>query len=171
VSSVSRKILRQYLLRCVPPPMPPTAPSRREGHKLFRILRVEHQIGFKQAYALAAMASYGEICWKTEQQIAKFVGCCRSTVAKAVRRAKELGVLDWTRIKVGEIPPGGVSPTKTGLSKRRFAAFGVRSLSRIASIWARLGLSNMFRLAKAAENERDRREARAACAGLRAPPG
>jgi hypothetical protein len=171
MSGFSRKILRQYLLRCVPPAMPPTAPARHEGHKLFRILRVEHAFGFKQAYALAAMASYGEICWKTEPQIAKFVGCSRSTVAKAVRKAKELGVLDWTRIKQGEIPPGGVAPTKTGLSRRRFVAFGVRSLSRIAAIWAKLAWSNGFRLAKAAENERDRREARVACAELRGPPG
>lgn len=171
MSGISRKILRQYLLRCVPPPMPPTAPSRKEGHKLFRILRVEHQMGFKQAYAVAAMASWGEVCWKTERQIAKFVGCCRSTVAKAVRKAKELGVIDWKAIPIGQIPPGGVAPTKTGLVSRRFRAFGIRSLSRIASIWAKNALPAMFRLAKAAENRAERAEARAACAGLRGPPG
>lgn len=171
MSSVSRKILRQYLLKCVPPAMPPAAPSRQEGQRLFRILRVEHAFGWKQAYALAAMAAYGEICWKTELQIAAFVGCSRSTVAKAVRKAKELGVFDWKRIKIGEIPPGGRAPTKTGLSARRFRAFGVRSLSRIAQIWARNALPAMFRLAKAAENRQDKAEARAACADLRGPPG
>ena len=171
MDSLSRKILRQSLLRCVPPAMPPNAPSRQDGHKLFRILRVEHQFGFKQAYALAAMAAYGEICWKTELQIAAFVGCSRSTVAKAVNKAKALGVLVAKRIKIGEIPPGGRSPTKTGLSRRRFTAFGVRSLSRIASIWARAAMSDAFRRAKAAENRDERLEARAACNELRGPPG
>lgn len=170
MSGVSRKILRQYLLRCVPPAMPPHAPSRGDGHKLFRILRVEHALGFKQAYALAAMASYGEVCWKTERQIAAFVGCSRSTVAKAVQKAKALGALVAKRIKIGEIPPGGHAPTKTGLSRRRFTAFGVRSLSRIASIWARNALYNAFREAKAAENRADKAEARAACNELRGPP-
>jgi hypothetical protein len=171
LSGFSRKILRQYLLRCVPPTMPPHAQSRQDGHKLFRILRVEHALGFKQAYALAAMAAYGEICWKTELQIAAFVGCSRSTVAKAVSKGKSLGVLVSNRIKIGEIPPGGRAPTKTGLSRRRFTAFGVRSLSRIAAIWARAALSDAFRRAKAAENRQDRHEARAACAELRGPPG
>jgi hypothetical protein len=151
--------------------MPPNAPSRQDGQRLFRILRVEHQFGWKQAYALAAMASYGEICWKTELQIAAFVQCSRSTVAKAVKKAKSLGALVAKRIKIGEIPPGGRAPTKTGLSRRRFTAFGVRSLSRIASIWARNALSDAFRCAKAAENRQDRHEARAACAELRGPPG
>lgn len=151
--------------------MPPNAPARHEGHKLFRILRVEHQFGYKQAYAVAAMAAYGEICWKTELQIAKFVGCSRSTVAKAVRKAKELGVLDWKAIPIGQIPPGGRAPTKTGLCCRRFRAFGVRSLSRIAQIWAKNVLPAMFRLRKAAENRQEKAEVRAACAGLRGPPG
>lgn len=150
--------------------MPPTAPSRREGHKLFRILRVEHQMGWKQAYAVAAMACYGQDCWKTERQIAKFVGCCRSTVAKAVRKAKALGVLIADRIKIGEIPPGGYAPTKTGLSKRRFTAFGIRSLSRIAGIWARAALGDVIREQRKRQNLADRAEARAACAGLRGPP-
>ena len=170
-AGISRKILRQNLLRCVPPAMPPTAPDRNAGQRLFRILRIEHAFGFKQAYALAAMAAYGEICWKTEKQIARFVGCSRSTVAKAVKKAKDLGALVAKRIKIGEIPPGGIAPTKTGLSRRRFTAFGTRNLSRIAAIWARAALANAFRMAKAAENRADRDEARAACAELRGPPG
>lgn len=171
MSGISRKILRQMLLRCVPPAMPPTAPNRVDGQRLFRILRIEHAFGWKQAYALAAMASYGEICWKTELQIARFVGCSRSTVAKAVKKAKTLGVLVAKAIPIGQIPPGGIAPTKTGLSRRRFTAFGMRNLSRIAAIWARAALSNAFREAKAAENRHDRLEARAACAELRGPPG
>jgi len=171
LSGISRKILRQNLLRCVPPPMPPTAPSRNDGQRLFRILRIEYAFGWKQAYALAAMASYGEVCWKTELQIARFVGCSRSTVAKAVKKAKDLGALVAKRIKIGEIPPGGIAPTKTGLSRRRFTAFGIRNLSRIAAIWARAALANAFRMAKAAENKHDKAEARAACAELRGPPG
>jgi hypothetical protein len=170
VDSRVRWILRQKLLQCVPPAMPPHAPNRENGHKLFRILVIEHSWGRKQAYAVAAMASYGEVCWKTERQIAAFVGCSRSTVAKAVRKAKGLGVLVAKRIKIGEIPPGGQSPTKTGLSNRRFTAFGVRSLSRIASIWARNALYDAFREAKAAENRAEKAEARAACNELRGPP-
>lgn len=150
--------------------MPPDAGSRENGHKLFRILVVEHAFGRKQAYALAALASYGEASYKTERQIALFVGCCRSTVAKAVRKAKELGVIVATRIKQGEIPPGGYAPTKTGLSLRRFTAFGVRSLSRIAAIWASNALRNVFRQAKADENRREKAEIRAACAELRRMP-
>lgn len=150
--------------------MPPHAPSRNDGHKLFRLLVVEHSWGYKQAYAVAAMAAFGEKCWKTERQIAAFVGCCRSTVAKAVRKAKRLGVLVANRVKIGEIPPGGIAPTKTGLSNRRFTAFGVRNLSRIAAIWGRNALYNAFREAKAAENKADRLEARAACNELRGPP-
>lgn len=171
LSGISRKILRQSLLRCVPPAMPPHAPHRNEGHRLFRILRVEHQLGYKQAYCVAAMAAYGEQCWKTELQIAAFVGCCRKTVSLAVKKARELGAMTARRIKVGEIPPGGTNPTKTGLSLRRFTAFGARNLSRIASIWASNALQNVFRLAQAARNKADRAEARAACAGLRGPPG
>lgn len=151
--------------------MPPGAPSRQDGQRLFRILRIEHAFGFKQAYALAAMAAYGEICWKTELQISRFVGCCRSTVAKAVKKAKDLGALVAKRIKIGEIPPGGIAPTKTGLSRRRFTAFGVRNLGRIAAIWAKAALANAFRCARAAQNRDDRAEARAACAELRGPPG
>jgi len=151
--------------------MPPHGKFRENGHKLFRILSVEHAWGYKQAYAVAAFASYGESSYKTERQIAAFVGCCRSTVAKAVRKAKTLGALVAKRIKQGEIPPGGTAPTKTGLSLRRFTAFGVRNLSRIAAIWARAALANAFREAKAAENRQDRQEARAACAELRGPPG
>jgi AraC-like DNA-binding protein len=158
------------LLRCVPPAMPPGAACRQEGQRLFRILRIEHAFGFKQAYALAVMSAYGETCWKTERKIAQFVGCSRSTVAKAVKKAKGLGLLVAKHIRIGDIPPGALAPTKTGLSLRRFTAFGIRSLSRIASIWARNALFNAFREAKAADNRQDRQEARAACNELRGPP-
>ena len=151
--------------------MPAYGQLRENGHKLFRILSVEHAWGYKQAYAVAAMAAFGEVCWKTERQIAAFVGCSRSTVAKAVAKAKGLGVLVAKRVKIGEIPPGGYAPTKTGLSLRRFTAFGIRNLSRIAAIWASNAMRNAFRMAKAAENKAERDDIRAACAELRGPPG
>ena len=124
-----------------------------------------------QAYALAVFASYGESTYKTEAQIARFCRCCDSTVTKAVKKAKIEGLLTWRHIPVGEIPPGGYRPTTTGLSYRTFHAFGVRSLRRRLTIYAKNKSRNLFRLAKDAQNRADRAEARLACAELRGPPG
>jgi hypothetical protein len=97
-----------------------------------------------RAYAVACLASQAEggICWKFQSNVARFMlgrdaapaqvrGRMR-TIQRAVRQAKQMGVLVSRRLRRGERPPGARQPITCGGALRRFIAWGKPKAQRLA---------------------------------------
>lgn len=76
-----------------------------------------------RALAFAQIASFRE-GWVFRKRIAKKIGGSVRTVGRAIRQAKDLGLLGTARAKKHEIPPGLDKPLVCGWSHRWIIGWG-----------------------------------------------
>lgn len=112
-------------------------------------------MSWMRAYAVACLASMGQICWQFQSSVARFMlgrgadpkqvrGRVR-TIQRAARQAKTMGVLVSRRLRRGERPPGARQPITCGGALRRFIAWGkprehalaLRARYAVREVWRR----------------------------------
>jgi hypothetical protein len=105
-----------------------------------------------RAYAVACLASMGQVSWQFQSSVAKFMlrgadpkqirGRMR-TIQRAVRQAKQMGVLVSRRLRRGERPPGARQPITCGGALRRFVAWG-KPKAQAMALRARYALRDLW---------------------------
>jgi hypothetical protein len=76
-----------------------------------------------RALAFAQIASFRD-GWVFRTTIAKRIGASVRTVGRAIRQAKDLGLLGTARAKPNEVPPGMSKPLACGWSHRWIIGWG-----------------------------------------------
>lgn len=144
-------------------------PHRREAEQIQRHC-VDQGMSWKRAYAVACMASIGQICWTFQSTVHEYTGISVRTIQRAVAQAKKLGVLVSRRLRRNEQPPGGRGPLSCGGALRRFTAWGM-SQHRMLARCAKYALRWMWRENAVKERRlRERAELDEALTDLRGPP-
>lgn len=144
-------------------------PHRSEAERIQKHC-VDAGMSWKRAYAVACMASIGEVCWMFQSTVAVFTGSSVRTIQRAMRQAKALGVLVSRRLRRGERPEGARQPITCGGALRRFTAWGVPA-ARAAARYAKHALRWIWRLDSIAKQKaRERDEIDAAVAEFRSRP-
>lgn len=118
-------------------------PFRREAMAILEHCK-DAGMSWKRAYAIACFASIGQICWQFQSSVHKFTGYSVRTIQRAVRQAKELGVLVSRRLRRGERPPGAHKPITCGGALRRFIAWGKPKAQALA-LRAKYALRELWR--------------------------
>lgn len=136
---------------------------REEADRVYRFCEA-HSFPHARAYALACLASLGEQTWTFQRTIANFTGFCVRTIQRSVRQAKTFGVLITKRIPRGARPRGAEKRLDCGAAWKRFVSWGLPQGQAMARCWryAQGWLTHQTNLA--AWRERQRAEAREACA-------
>jgi hypothetical protein len=135
-----------------------------------------------RAYAIACLASVAEngICWQFQSKVARFMlgrGATEAqvrgrirTIQRAVRQAKEMGVLVSRRLRRGERPPGARQPITCGGAYRRFIAWG-KPKAQAMALRAKYALREVWRREAIERNQqRERSEIAAALTEFRHLP-
>lgn len=131
---------------------------------------VAQGMSWKRAYSLACMASLGRISWVFQSTIARFTGYSVRTIQRAVRQAKELGVLVSRWLNRGEQPVGSRNPITCGGALRRFIGWGAPKAQALA-LTAKYRMRWIWREEqREREAERERAEIAAAVTDFRKPP-
>ena len=92
-----------------------------------------------RALVIGSVASFKE-CWAFRRKLAAHVGCSVRTVARALRQAKEEGLIGVARAKKGEKPPNFEGDISCGWSHRWVIGWGAAGKAvqqRVAAAKAR----------------------------------
>jgi hypothetical protein len=85
-----------------------------------------HGMSRPRAWLLACGASYGRKFFTFQKTLAEFTGFKIRTVQRAMRQAKDLGILVSKRIRRGERPEGGRGPLTCGGAMRTIIGWGLK---------------------------------------------
>jgi hypothetical protein len=133
---------------------------------------LDRGMSWKRAYVLACAASLGRTCWAFQATLADFTGYSVSTVFRAFRQAKKLGLIVSRRLRVNEQPEGSDRPISCGGAFRRFVSWGMTP-RRMVRLCLQYAARWIYReQAVEARAERERAELARAVADFRAlaPP-
>jgi hypothetical protein len=144
---------------------------RQEAEWIMRFA-LQRGMSWKRARVLACAASYGRICWAFMKTLVRFTGYCLSTVYRAFRQAKKIGIIIARRLRINEQPEGSDKPISCGGAYRTFISWGMtpRRMVRLCLSYAARWIWR--EQAIEAQRERERAELALAVADFRAlaPP-
>lgn len=98
-------------------------PHTQEAVKAFH-RAIESGMVSLRALVVGCVASFRD-CWAFQSQIAKRCGCSVRTVQRALRQARELGLIECHRSKRNENAPGLGKPVPCGWSHRWAVGWGL----------------------------------------------
>lgn len=76
-----------------------------------------------RALVVGCVGSFKD-CWMFQRQLAQRLGCSRRTIQRALRQARQLGLIECHRSKRNERPPGVAKPVECGFSHRWAIGWG-----------------------------------------------
>ena len=97
-------------------------PVPSEARAVFQRAR-ESGMSPPRALVIGHIGSQREM-WAFRRTIAAAVGCAVRTVGRAIRQAKEAGLINTWRAKKNEVPPGAKAPIPCGWSHRTVLGWG-----------------------------------------------
>jgi hypothetical protein len=148
----------------------PPGTFERNWFEAGRVYKWAREMGMTHARAriLSCGAAYGRKFYTFERTLAAFTGFCRRTVQRAMREARDLGLVTSKWIKRGSTPAGAKTRFNNGGALKTIVGWGLPDNAAHATRCTRAVNESFRRAQLELRAERDRAEARAAVAEFRA---